>query len=314
MIKTKLTIFLFFVVFSSSLHGVTLVYNLRIRRIFNIPLVIERLKKKSRWPITAVPIFSTRESHITDKRTLLDTREKRGTGGILFNARYILSPNWWAEITTGIETDHASFKGSDTFSASRTGFDDIVISGGYRYFLGDKIQLVGYGLIGLPTQYKIDLHDRFGPLLGTRIYTLGGGTEASYSFISTLNRSFAAIAQTRFLHGFNRKWNPILPEGSKIQPGNSTDILLTLQYREKRLIIEGGYDATLFTNQALILPTQKIETDAVVRHSAYLTLSYVWLKAFFNKPFVFGTGFNVNRSKTFDAKTVTSWLYGTIVF
>ena len=312
MIKNKLYLLLLVLCFNNVVYPVTLVYNLRVRRIFNIPPVIERIK--SRLPVSVVPIYFSRNRHIVDTRTGLDTCEKRRAGGALINLRYVYSKHWSLEATTGIETDHGTFAGSDTFKASRTGFDDVVISGEYRHFIGKKVQLVGYGLAGFPTRREIDRCDRHGPLVGTRIYSLGVGSEASYSFMSELRRSCAVIMQTRFLHGFNRSWFPILPKGSKIQPGNSSDLLLTLQYREKRTIIEGGYSATFFTNQALILPTQKIESDAFVRHGGFVRAGHVVIKGLFDKPTVFGAGVSVSSSKKFDTTTFTEWVYLTVVF
>lgn len=217
-------------------------------------------------------------------------------------------------MTTGLETDHAHFQGTtDMFKASRTGFDDIVFSAGYRAFVGNW-QFVGYGLAGLPTKWGITKEDRFGPLVGTRFFNIGAGAEASYSFISSLERSLAASVQTRLIHGFNRCWFPILPEGSKIQPGNVTDLLLSVQYREKKTVFETGYNATFFTNQAVLLPTQKIKSNSVVRHGWYASILHAIFDGLFDKTTLIGAGININRSKTFDATNTTVWLNGTVVF
>ncbi len=295
-----------------QLKAVTLVYNMKVRRVFNIEPVLERMK--SRLILTAVPIVFLRKRHLIDTRTSLNNREKRRVGGSLFNLRYVISKHWWLEATTGVEADHGTFTGTDAFHASRFGVDDLVFAGGYRHFIGERGQCVIYGLAGFPTRRKITLEDRHGPLVGTRLYSVGIGLEGSYSFISELKRSFAAIAQGRFIHGFNREWFPILPQGSEIQPGNFTDLLFTLQYREKRTVIEGGFNATIFSNQAIILPTETINSDTFYRYGAYLRLSHAILQAWFNKPFIFSVGFGANRSKKFDLKTFTGWISGSIVF
>jgi len=295
-----------------SLHGVTLVYNLRVRRIFNVPFILEQLKKP-RKVFSAVPVYFSRTSHITEERTGLDIAEKRRAGGSLLNLRYVPSKHWWLEATTAIATDHAHFKGTDTFDASRAGLDDIVFAGGYRYICG-KSQLVGYGLVGFPSTRKITRCDRITPLLGTRFYNIGFGVEGSYSFVSELKRSCAVIAQYRLIHGFNRNWFPILPKGSKIQPGNVQDILLTLQYRKRRTLFEGGYNATIFTNQAVMLSNQTIETESSTRHGGYVAVSHAWLDALYGKPFICGAGLNMSHANRFDAKTATVWVYGAIVF
>lgn len=296
----------------NMIFGVTLVYNLRVRRIFHVPPVLKQIK--DRWPVTAVPIFFSRKRHIIDERTNLDTFEKRRAGGSLVNIRYVPSKHWWAEVTTGFETDHGTFTGTDTFHASRAGLDDIVLTAGYRHFLGEHGQIIVYGLAGFPTRRKITKCDRHGPLLGTRLYNLGVGGELSYSIVKKLKRSFAIIFQPRIIHGFDRDWFPILPKGSKIQPGNATDLLFTLQYREKFNIIETGYNATFFTNQALLLPTQKIKADTIIRHGGFITYKRVWFDGLFGKPLILGAGFNINDSKTFDTRTYTGWVFGTVIF
>jgi hypothetical protein len=293
-------------------YAVTLVYNLRVRRVFTIAAVLERMKK--RVLVSAVPIFFTRKRLLSDELTNLTGCEKRRAGGSLINMRYIHSKHWWLEATTGIETDHGTFTGSDPFKASRTGFDDVVLATGYRHFIGKKMQLVGYGLAGIPTRRKVTLEDRRTPLVGTRFFNLGIGGEVSYSFLSNLRHSFAAIFQTRFIHGFNRSWFPILPKNARIQPGNATDILLTAQFREQRTIFEAGYNATIFSNQAVILPTQTITTDTFVRHGGYVNVSHAILKAFFDKPFIFGAGCNINHTNFNDARAFTGWIHFSIVF
>ena len=74
--------------------------------------------------------------------------EYRNVEGALFNVRYLPSLNWWVELTTGLEYDQSTFTGSDAFSASRTGFDDFLFTGGYRRFDWRSRQLVVYGFSG----------------------------------------------------------------------------------------------------------------------------------------------------------------------
>lgn len=296
----------------SAVHAVTLTYNLKIRRIFNIEPIVNQ--KRSRLLVSAVPIFYARTSHIVDQAFATNTCEDRKVIGSLFNLRYVPSKNFWLEATTGLERDHAHYKGTPSFEHSRFGLDDLVLSAGGRAFLGHKVQVVGYGLMGIPLKTSINECDKFGPFVGSRIYNVGAGAELSYSFIDELPKSFAIIAQGRFIHGFDRSWDPILPKGGQIQPGNVTDFLLTLQYRQWRAIVEGGYNATQFSNQALILPLQKITSQAFVRHSWYATLSRATLKSIFDIPAIYGVGFNYSTTRKFDAKTLTGWVYFTLVF
>jgi len=292
--------------------AVTLVYNIKIRRAFDVPASLQIVKKPIVFSV--VPIVYTRSSRIIDAAIKLDTCEKRNVCGALFNVRYLPTRNWWVEVTTGIEKDAAEFVGTDSFKRSRNGFDDIVLSGGYRGFIGERIQLVGYGLMGFPVRSKVDLFDRYGPLVGTRVYNLGGGVEASYALLKTEQRSCSAIAQARFIHGFNRSWFPILPQGAQIQPGNFTDLFFSLQYREATTIFELGYDATIFSQQAVILLAQKIPAATFVRNSGYASITHGMLKGWFNKPWIFGVGVNFSRSKKFDAKTLSGWLSCSVVF
>ncbi len=305
-------ILLFLLIAHTTSHSVTLVYNLRVRRIFAVAAVLERMK--SRTLATAVPIYFTRSRPLLEECTNLNGCERRRTGGAIINLRHVPSKHWWIAATTAIATDHGTFTGSDPFKASRSGLDDLVFTAGYRHFAGDNVQLVAYGLAGIPTRRKVTLEDRHSPLLGTRFYNMGVGGEVSYSFIRELKRSFATIAQIRFIHGFNRSWCPILPAGSKIQPGNSIDMLFTAQYRKKRTVIEGGYDGTFFTNQAIITPVETIKADTVYRHTGYLSLSHATFETFLGKPIVYGAGFNASYSPKIESKTFSFWIHGSIVF
>lgn len=309
-IRLLLTLLLLYA--HTASFAVTLVYNLRVRRVFAIAAVLEQMK--SRVLASIVPIYFTRSRPLIDERTNLDGCERRRAGGAIINLRHIPSKHWWIAATTAIATDHGTFTGSDPYKASRAGLDDLVFTTGYRHFVGDSIQLIAYALGGIPTRKKVTLKDRHSPLLGTRFYNLGVGGEISYSFLHELKRSFAAIAQVRFIHGFNRSWCPILPAGSKIQPGNATDILLTAQYRKKRTVIEGGYNGTIFTNQALILPTETIKADTIYRHTGYLSLSHATFENFLNKPIIYGAGLNASYSPKIDSKTFSFWVHGSIVF
>ncbi len=310
--KTVSILALFLLATSNPAHAVTLVYNLRVRRVFAVAAVLEQMK--SRILTSVVPLYFSRRRPLIDARTNLNGCEQRRAGGAIINFRYVHSKHWWIAGTTAIATDHGTFTGTDPFKASRTGFDDIVLTTGYRHFVGKKMQLIGYGLVGLPTKRSVNLEDRHTPLLGTRFYNLGIGGEISYSFLSERKRSFATIAQIRFIHGFNRSWCPILPAGSKIQPGNSTDMLLTAQYRHRKTIFEGGYDGTLFSNQAIILPTETIKADSVYRHTVYASFSQAKFKALFDKPIVYGAGFNVSYAPKIDTRTFSIWVHGSIVF
>jgi hypothetical protein len=315
MLKKSCSAALSALLFVGQIDGVTLVYNLKTRRSFDAPPALRGEFLKFHWLLSALPIVFFRTSHITNKMSKIDVCEDRKVGGSLFNLRYIPNRNWWFEVTTGIEKDSARFTGNDAFKASRVGFDDIVFAGGPRFFAGENIQFALYGLVGLPTRRKLCEVDRYGPLVGTRLYNAGLGAEASYSFYNEIKRSCSGIIQGRFIHSFTRAWFPVLPCGSKIQPGNFSDILVSLQFREKLTLVEFGYDGTFFTNQAVITPAKKkIKSDSFLRNSGYINIIHGWLDAVAGHPFILGAGLNVGRASQFNAKTVSAWLNATFVF
>lgn len=297
----------------SYLNSITLVYNMRVRRAFNVP---EQLQgKKPRWVSSAVPILFLRNSNITNELTRANLYEERKAGGALLDLRYIPSRNWWIDASTAIERDSADFVGTECFSGGRTGFDDLVFTGGYRHFTDkNKVQLALYGLVGIPTRRKVDLSERYGTFVGSRFYNLGIGAESSYSFINKLKRSAAVIMQGRFVHAFNRSWYPILPIDTILQPGNFSDLLCLIQFREKRTVFEAGYDMTIFSNQAIISPRQIIRNNTFVRNSGYVSVSHIILKGLFNNPLAFGGGINGSTSKEFNSKTFSVWGHVTLVF
>jgi len=310
----KKWLLLFLAIHIPPIHSLTLVYNMRIRRAFNIPPGL--LDSRKLVILSAVPIYFGRRSHIVTTQPTVDVHENRNIVGSVFNARYLPSRNWWAEVTTGLENDHCSFEGSDSFSASRTGVDDFVFTGGYRHFIGDRTQLVIYGLAGLPAGRTVRLDDRYGPLVGSRFYGAGFGTEASYAFIENKNQALSGIIQQRFVHFFSRGWFPVLPPCDTIVPGNFTDLLVTLQYRNHTTLYELGFNATFLTNQAVITPITTIATDSFTRYAGYINILYPIARTLKppRKPIVLSGGLNASGTKQFHTKTYSVWLGVTVVF
>lgn len=294
----------------SSVYGVTLVYNLKIRRIFSLPPLLERYKDKL---ITSLaPIYYFRKRTVSNATIGLKDYERRNVGGLLLDMHYAPDKNWWFEGTTAVATDHAKYTGTDPFCASRTGFDDVVLSAGYRYFW-DCCQFVAYGLAGFPTRTKVSLDDRYGAFVGTRLFSVGVGGEASYGLLNSLKRSLDGIFQVRVIHGFNRSYTPVLPSNAALQPGNVTDLLFTLQYREKRTVFEAGYNPTFFTHGAIIAPTGNVKAGTIIRNGGYFSISHAF-RGLFNKFNVVGGGFNGNRTASEDGTTVSAYLFYSIVF
>lgn len=315
MLSNKFFIILSIVlVYSHHLHAITLVYSMRIRRVFNVGDAFP-ISKKSRVIATALPIYYQRNATIVTSTGGIDTHDHRKVFGSVVNARYVSQASWWVEATTAVAKERLHAQGIPTACQSRTGFDDLIFSAGYNIFPTQCIQIVPYVIGGLPLHMAVTPIEILGTLVGTRFFSAGAGLELSYGFFDTLERSLDLILQTRFLHIFNRSFMPILPCGATIQPGNVTDFLITLQYREMKDIFEAGYNPTFFTNQAVHLVGETITTNNFVRHSVYATYAHVFLKSFIcEKPLILGAGFNIGRSKMFDAKIFAGWINISLIF
>jgi hypothetical protein len=307
--------YLIFFLFFSNIQAISLVYNLKLRRTF--PDLHDILKKKDSpiWIATSVPIAYTRDRTINNTFFGINAQENRWLVGSLFNIRVSPRRSWWLELTTGLEHEKARSRGTPNFTVSRTGLDDIVLSGGYNLFFSKKWQAVVFGLVGAPTTRKISPFEAQDTLVGTRFYGAGIGSEISYAFMQNLKHGLLMFLQNRFLHFFDRKFQPILPADAKIKPGNVTDILLALRYRYLKNNIEVGFNPTFFTNQALVFPAHSIESKAFVRHSFFMRLNHISPKLpFFEKPGQLGTGFLISRAKKFNTKIASWWVSGSVVF
>ena len=83
-----------------DLSATSLVYNMKIRRIFNVSAFLGK-EPKSTVLLSIVPIIYKRDRHIVNNDLApLDICEKRISSGSLLNLRYVPSQNWWAEVTT----------------------------------------------------------------------------------------------------------------------------------------------------------------------------------------------------------------------
>lgn len=303
--------------FYFDLSSTSLVYNMRIRRTFNLAGAIAAFPqaKKSRTIFSVVPILSKYNRHIVDQALSKDLFDKRTIYGSLLNLRYVAKKHYWLEATTGIEHEKLISRGTANFRAARTGLDDIVISGGYNMFPTKMSQFVVYGLAGFPTRTKVDVLEATGALVGSRFYGLGIGTEFSYSLVNNLKSSINLVFQNRFLHFFTRRWDPILPVGSKIQPGNLIDLLFIVQLRRTFNMLEFGYNPTFFTNQAIILKTGKIEDNNFLRHGLYVNLTHICKRVLQKKmPIVLSTGFSISRAEKFNARVFSCWFNFSTVF
>jgi len=324
MIKKALLFLTLFI----EISPISLVYNLKTRRIFFFggsaaagalsPLA----KKKSIWLLSIIPIVYKRKRHIvTDilDRNLhvipIDVFEKRVIRGSIFNLRYIYKRSFWFEVTTGAEKERAISCGTINSDITRKGVDDIVVSTGYNIFPNKDTQFTPYIIGGVPVNRSLTSEELFDTFVGTRFYGLGAGGEFAYSFVNSLKTTFAGLLQLRSIHFFPKKWTPVLPCSATLNPGNVTDFLIAAQYRKKKTLVEVGFDSTFFTNQAIWLKTGSLETDKFVRQSFYANFGHLFTKfPFIPKPVLLGAGFYVAELKRFDTKISSFWVNFTVIF
>ena len=309
---SKLYLFLLF--FILPLDATTLVYNMRIRRIFSADDTT--VQDKSHWIVSGVPILYMRDRHIEDAETGINVDEDIKMGGALFNLRHRYNRHWWGEVTTGLFKEHMTLSGTTDLIACRKGFDDFIIAAGYNFFPHEHVQGAVYGLAGFPTHRDINAQEFTNNLVGTRFFSIGAGAELSYGFIEELQRSLIGIVQGRIIHFFKRSWFPILPCGSIIEPGNVSDLLFTVQSRKGRGTFETGYNATIFSDQAVSLPgVFERCTDTFVRNSLYASYSYICKNEKApDEPVIIGIGGNIGWSKRFDTRITFFWFQLTKVF
>lgn len=316
----KVTLFFLFLSLCQTSQSITVVYSMKIRRAFAQARYFRQERdKRLLWVLSILPIAYYRSRHFRDCVPLVDIKEKRLLFGSVFNIRCIPTDCSWLELTTAVENERSKAKGISNspvlpvVCGSRTGFDDIVLSGGYNFFLTDKAQIVFYGIGGVPTRRKITKQDALGTFVGTRFFSIGFGGEASYSFVESIKRAAAAIVQTRYIHFFSRNWTPVLPCCSTIQPGDTIDLLLSIRYREKRELFEAGYNPTFFVNQAATTPTTgKVHSDNFVRNGGYVTYAHLFDQL--KHPVLLGAGFAYNKTDVLESTIFSGWLNFTVVF
>lgn len=315
--------YIIFILLTFEILPISLVYNLKTRRIFTLGgSAVLQNQKDSRVLFTAVPILYKRESHIETEildanlnKIFVDICEKRKISGSVFNLRYIYKRKFWAEFTTGYEKEHAITKGTINLDKSVKSFDDLVFSTGYNVFPTKKDQVTGYVIGGIPTTKSVTTDERFDTFVGTRFYGLGFGLEYAHAFVDRLEKSFAVIAQTRFLHFFKRGWAPILPCSATIDPGNVTDFLIAAQYRKMKNIIEVGYDTTFFTNQAIYLKSGALPNESASRQSFYMNFAHFCKRVpLIPNQMLVGGGFYRAYTKRYNTKTASYWLNFTVIF
>lgn len=304
---------------AQSSFPITLMYSMKIRRVFAGARAALAKKEKPIWSFTTLPIVYTRFRHFLTDAPRVDITDKRLLLGAAFNLRCSPSLHSWFEISTAVENERAHAKGySENPSLplyhehSKTGLDDITLEGGYHFFPTEDVEIDFYGIVGFPSHTKISKFDALGTFVGTRFFGLGFGGEFSYSFIESVPRSLIVMLQARCVHFFDRSWFPVLPCGGTIQPGETFDLLGALRYREQREIFEIGYNPTFFLNQAVKIEQDKVRSKDFCRHGAYMTYSHVFIRP--KHPVVLGAGFAFNGAHFLDTRIYAGWFDCTVVF
>lgn len=305
---------------TQSIFPITILYSMKIRRVFSGARAALEKEGKPIWAFTVLPVVYTRSRHFEECTPRVDIREKRLLVGSVFDLRCTPSNNTWFEITTALanERAHASGCSDNPFlpvcnSISKTGLDDIVVAAGYHVYPTEDAQLDFYIIAGFPTHTKISCDDALGTFLGTSFFSIGAGAEFSYAFLQSIPRSFTLITQARCIHFFDRPWDPILPCGSTIQPGDAVDLLGALRYRENYEIFEVGYNPTFFLNEAVKIPDQcKTRSSDFCRHGAYISYEHVIARK--KNPIVLGAGFSLNRAHVLDTRIYAGWVNCTFIF
>lgn len=311
--KYYLIVHLFFLAVTQQLLPVSLVYSMKIRRIFapSIPMA-----RRSHILLSAAPIINYRTRVLSSDilgASICNT-EKSLSRGSLLDIRYMQKTGWF-EVTTGVGKESICTTGTNNFRASRTGLDDIVCAGGYTLLLSERSQFDMYGLAGFPSKRALQSFEVFDTLMGTRFFSVGGGAEVSYSLLQTSERTLFFSLQGRIIHFFDRTWSPILPDTARIKPGEIIGILCAGNYTKNKLSIEVGYNPSISINQAILLDKQTVRGSTFIQHSCYIDTDYSFKKTpSTGQTTLIGAGLSLGITPKYRARMVTGWLHATIIF
>ncbi len=218
--------------------------------------------------------------------------ENRLAGGIVGAVRFV-HDHTWIEFVTAYGKEKMKFNHLGQFGkASRAGWDDFIIDFGHNFLdKTGKKQLLLHWLIGIPLIQKVTLEEVQSPLWGTRTYATGPVIEFAYDFIRNYAQDFFFGIIGRFLHRYERSYEPILPRGTFFHPGNALDILILLHNRYYEHNVEIGYVYTHYNHISLEAPTGITRLPSERYNSFYVDYFYYYEKR--------SLGFEVNITKTF---------------
>lgn len=211
----------------------------------------------------------------------------------------------------------------------RTQTDDLLFTGGYGHTVGKRARLTYSGLLGIPTHrdFILDLAQ-----FGTGHVGLGGQLDASYAYGSTCspctkNRSNVLFAAARLVHFFPRnvtshdpRLTPLYPCSEySLKPGNLADLYFAHQTNwSKRNRFEFGYDASFIGFGSAINPSILNFPGSVVfiRHSFFGAYSRLIPIGDVKTGMIIGLsgGFD-SRPPTFgNTYMITAWLLYGVLF
>ncbi|MCL4380448.1 hypothetical protein M1466_03115 [Candidatus Dependentiae bacterium] len=312
--RYRLSLVLLLCCLSTAVHAITLVYNLKFRRAFDTRHYDVSLQKKNHYIVSVLPIVNKASRHVVDPQQGVDVCNSTLLGGSILNIKYFHTPSWWVEMTTAVAQEKLQDRGTHVAQESRTGLDDIVFTGGYNFYPNKRLQIVLYGLGGIPIQKAVTPAQQYAFLVGSRFYSLGLGSEFSYAFLQSKERSIVGIVQNRFIHFFSRNLVPILPPTATINPGNLTDILVAVQFRKKMTFLQVGYDLTIFTDQSITNNALRQGSPNIYRNSFYCFLNHVVQRSLKHTPLIVGVGSSYAFANQSAIKNFAAWLNVTAIF
>lgn len=262
--------------------------------------------KKSINKVSVIPELAIINRHIIDKPNNIDVHEKSFLAGTIFDFHHIGEKPWWLGIRTAFVKETSQVHGTSEFTISRAAFDDVFIQAGYNQILSDDWQLCIHGAMGLPTLLKLKKNELFNTLVGTRLFSLGLGTDLSYALINEKNRQLILNLHTRLLHFFTRDYTPILQCGGKFQAGNATDVFPSLVYTHNDHYLEFDYDLTIFTNVA-VLAQKTTYIPVIYNHSPYIQYYYTIHLPRTTTTMTVGGGIEYSYAKVFNRKEFQMW-------
>ena len=296
--------------FSTTTYPWTFVYYLIHRRQDDLTKA-KPFNDRAISSFSIIPEVTGITRHITDEPNLIDVQEESFLGGAIFDFKYVGVQPWWFGIRTALIQENSKVTGSNNFTLSRFGFDDIYIQGGYNFVLTDDWQLAMHGGVGLPTSLKPDENELFNTLGGSRLFSMGLGGELSYAVINKKDQVLSLNFHTRLLHFFTRSFTPILQCGEKLQPGNATDIFPSISYTHGDHYLEIDYDLIIFTNVA-VLSNPNRYLPVMYQHAPYIQYYYTinWPRTHVTT--TVGMGLQYSYARLFDRKQWQAWwLIGT---